>query len=130
MQALRTPRVAPTAPTCELIDAQDSLLEQSIEDACGLTNVHGWGIGHVLPDGSLDCERQTDPAPRMLDATEERWAASIRGETDTEHVFGLLVSRLDDRDPSALVEVLGRTVDDIRGWCADEDFRFRGRSMA
>lgn len=168
----------PTTPTCELIDAQNSLLEQSAEDARGLSNLDGWGMGHVLPDGSLDCERQIDPAhgseayrrraseiesicvvahvrratvgaprlenthpfrhdgallvhnghvgafervrPRLLEAMREGWADRIRGETDSEHVFALLMSRLDEGTPTAMSDVLARTVNDIRTWCEEE----------
>lgn len=172
----------PTTPSCELIDAQNSLLGQSIRDARGLANVDGWGMGHVLPDGSLDCERQTDPAheseayrrrassiesitvvahvrratvgapgivnthpfrddeallvhnghvdafdrvrPRMLEAMGEERAGSIRGETDSEHVFALLMSRLTsdpgERPPEATAEVLAHTVRDIRRWTEEE----------
>jgi len=168
----------PTTPTCELIDAQNSLLEQSVEDARGLPNLDGWGMGHVLPDGSLDCERQIDPAhesegyrrraseiesigvvahvrratigepqlanthpfreddallvhnghvgafdrvrPRLLETMGQRWADAVEGETDSEHVFALLMSRLDERTPHAMADVLARTVTDVRGWCEEE----------
>lgn len=169
----------PTTPTCELVDAQNSLLEQSVEDARGLSNLDGWGMGHVLPDGSLDCERQIDPAndsegyrhraseiesicvvahvrratvgrprlanthpfrhdgallvhnghigafdrvrPRLLEAMGERWAGSIEGETDSEHLFGLLMSRLEERgEPPAMADVLARTVTETRTWCEEE----------
>jgi len=167
----------PTTPTCELLDAQNSLLEQSVRDARGLSNLDGWGMGHVLPDGSIDCERQIDPAnesegyrrrasaiesicvvahvrratvgeprlanthpfrhdgallvhnghigafdrvrPRLLAAMGARWAGSIEGEPDSEHVFGLLMSRLDERTPRAMADVLARTATDIREWCEE-----------
>lgn len=168
----------PTTPTCELIDAQNSLLEQSVEDSRGLSNRDGWGMGHVLPDGSLDCERQIDPAhgseayrrraseiesicvvahvrratigeprlanthpfrddgallvhnghvgafervrPRLLEAMGKRRADRISGETDSEHVFALLMSRRGERTPSAMADVLARTVNDVRTWCGEE----------
>ncbi len=51
-----------TTPSCELIDAQNSLLNQSIKDGRGFENPHGWGIAELLPDGTLDCDRQPHPA--------------------------------------------------------------------
>lgn len=148
----------PTSPTCELIDAQNSLLEQSIRDARGISNVDGWGIGHVLADGSLNCERQVDPAhdseryrrtansvesisvvahirratvgePRMLEAMANHWIAEIRGDTDSEHVFLLLMSRLQERGTHAMVDTLKETVTDIRAWCREEGAD-HGRGLA
>lgn len=168
----------PTTPSCELVEAQNSLLAQSVEDQRGLANLHGWGIGHVLPDGSLDCERQADPAhgseayrlhaasiesisvvahvrratvgepklvnthpfraddsllvhnghvgafdrvrPRMLEAMDSDWADSVAGDTDSEHFFRLLMSRLDGRSPDAMVGVLAETANEVVGWCREE----------
>ena len=168
----------PTTPSCELLEAQNSLLAQSVEDERGLANLHGWGIGHVLSDGSLACERQADPAheseeyrrhatsiesisvvahvrratigaprlvnthpfradgsllvhnghlgafdrvrPRMLEAMGPEWADSVAGDTDSEHFFRLLMSRLDGRSPGAMVDVLADTANDVVGWCRAE----------
>lgn len=168
----------PTTPSCELVEAQNSLLAQSVEDERGQANLHGWGIGHVLPDGSLDCERQADPAhesegyrlraasiesisvvahvrratvgepklvnthpfrahdsllvhnghigrfdrvrPRLLEAMGPRWAESVAGDTDSEHFFRLLMSRLDERSPEAMVDVLAETANEVAAWCGEE----------
>jgi glutamine amidotransferase len=51
----------PTEADCELIEAQNSLIRQSEEDARGLVNDHGWGLG-VVQDGVMSCEREVGPA--------------------------------------------------------------------
>jgi len=51
----------PTQATCELLDAQNALIQQSQQDARGLSNPHGWGVGHVV-DGTTHCFRQVQPA--------------------------------------------------------------------
>ncbi len=51
----------PTKAECELLDAQNSLINQAEEDARGLENPDGWGIGYVR-GGEADCRRQVEPA--------------------------------------------------------------------
>ena len=51
----------PTRSACELLDAQNALIQQSREDARGLSNPHGWGMGQVT-DGTSSCFRQVQPA--------------------------------------------------------------------
>lgn len=51
----------PTSVSCELLDAQNSLIRQSVEDERGLVNDDGWGIGMLVGD-ELRCEREVGPA--------------------------------------------------------------------
>lgn len=51
----------PTRVACELLDSQNALINQSRQDARGLSNLHGWGIGHKT-EGDMVCARQVDPA--------------------------------------------------------------------
>jgi glutamine amidotransferase len=51
---------------CELIEAQNSLIRQSLEDMRGLANPHGWGIGYWA-DGIVHCKRQVGPAAESED---------------------------------------------------------------
>lgn len=178
----------PTRVECELIESQNSLMQQSRRDERGLDNPDGWGLGTVR-DGELDCEREVGPAheseeyrrdaarveattvlahvrratvgesrkenthpfrregsmlahnghvpffdrvrPRLLEEMAPELERGIRGTTDSEHVFHLLLSRLRDRlgvasdrevreaDPSGEVmrDVLGETVADMTDWC-------------
>ena len=46
---------------CELIEAQNSLIRQSLEDMRGLANPHGWGIGYY-EEAAVHCQRQVGPA--------------------------------------------------------------------
>lgn len=61
----------PTRPACELLDAQNALIRQSQQDARGLSNPHGWGVGSVA-DGRTACFRQVKPA---AESTEYRSTA-------------------------------------------------------
>lgn len=51
----------PTNVSCELLDAQNALIRQSVEDERGLVNDDGWGIGMLVGD-ELRCEREVGPA--------------------------------------------------------------------
>ncbi|MFB6099292.1 MAG: class II glutamine amidotransferase, partial [Salinibacter sp.] len=51
----------PTRAACELLDAQNALLDQSRDDTRGLSNPHGWGLAS-LTDGRARCFRQIEPA--------------------------------------------------------------------
>ncbi len=51
----------PTHAACELLDAQNALIDQSREDGRGLSNPHGWGMASIGGDGA-SCFRQVDPA--------------------------------------------------------------------
>ncbi|MFB6351555.1 MAG: class II glutamine amidotransferase [Bradymonadaceae bacterium] len=68
----------PTRAECELIDAQNSLIEQAVEDRRGLENPHGWGIG-VVRDGGTECARQVEPANSSDDFRQR----AIQTEADT-----------------------------------------------
>lgn len=50
----------------------------------------------------------------------ERSVAAIQGDTDSEHVFHLLMSRLAVRERSAMVETLAQTAHDLERWCDEE----------
>jgi len=73
----------PTRPACELLDAQNALIRQSREDARGLSNPHGWGMGHVA-DGTTSCFRQVKPASESPDYRAE--ALGTEGTTVLAHV--------------------------------------------
>ncbi len=51
----------PTRAACELLDAQNALIQQSRKDGRGLSNPHGWGMGSVQ-NGATHCFRQVEPA--------------------------------------------------------------------
>lgn len=52
--------------SCELLDAQNSLIKQSEEDQRGLSNPHGWGLAYQTDD-SFSCTRQVEPASEDQD---------------------------------------------------------------
>lgn len=51
----------PTRAACELLDAQNALLNQSQLDTRGLPNPHGWGMASLAND-TAHCVRQVKPA--------------------------------------------------------------------
>jgi len=166
----------PTRPACELLEAQNALIQQSRQDARGLSNPHGWGMGHVV-DGTTTCFRQVKPAtespdyreealetegttvlahvrratvgdpkhanthpfrhgpallihnghvpafdevrPRLLDRLSEERRKFIRGSTDSEHVFGLLLQVRDDHPDASLQAVTRRAVQQVQSWVRD-----------
>lgn len=73
----------PTRPACELLDAQNALIEQSKQDARGLSNPHGWGMGHIA-DGTTGCFRQVKPATESAEYRET--ALRTEGTTVLAHV--------------------------------------------
>jgi len=73
----------PTKAACELLDAQNALIQQSQEDARGLSNPHGWGMGHVV-DSTTGCFRQVKPASESAEYREE--ALGTEGTTVLAHV--------------------------------------------
>ena len=73
----------PTRVSCELVEAQNSLIRQSEEDARGLSNPHGWGIGYVQ-DGTMYCEREVEPA--SSDEEFRHDAARVDATTVVAHV--------------------------------------------
>jgi len=166
----------PTRAACELLDAQNAIIEQSREDARGLSNPHGWGMGHVA-DGTTSCFRQVKPAsespdyrkqalktegttvlahvrratvgqpnhnnthpfrhrsallihnghvpvfdavrPRLLDRLDDDRRRIIRGDTDSEHVFALLLQLRAEAPDAPLHEVTGEAVQLLQSWVAD-----------
>lgn len=73
----------PTKVECGLLEAQNSLIRQSREDARGLTNDHGWGLG-VVSGGELLCQREVEPASES--ESYRRQAADVRATTVVAHV--------------------------------------------
>ncbi len=73
----------PTHAACELLEAQNALVRQSREDARGLSNPHGWGMGRVA-DGTTSCFRQVQPATDNADYREQ--ALRAEGTTVLAHV--------------------------------------------
>lgn len=73
----------PTRAACELIDAQNALIRQSVEDARGLSNPDGWGLGRIH-DGTAACFRQVGPASE--DASYRTEALRMQGELLLAHV--------------------------------------------
>ncbi len=73
----------PTRSACELLDAQNAMIQQSREDARGLSNPHGWGMGQVT-DGTTSCYRQVEPASESESYREE--ALKTEGTTVLAHV--------------------------------------------
>ena len=167
----------PTRAACELLESQNALIHQSREDARGLSNPHGWGMGHVA-NGTTSCFRQVQPAtespdyretalgtegtsvlahvrratvgdpehanthpfrhgpallihnghvpsfnqvrPHLLDRLDEDRRRSVRGTTDSEHVFALLL-QLRDEAPDTPLHVLTReAVHLVQNWVTDE----------
>lgn len=165
-----------TKISCELLEAQNALIRQSEEDARGLSNPHGWGIGWI-EGGHAYCEREVDPAstdedfrqdaadveattaiahirratvgnPRLenthpfrsedamlahnghipaFDQVRERMLANmlprhrddLRGETDSEHFFRLLLSNRDRREELSRPQVLRHTAHQVVTWAGE-----------
>jgi len=167
----------PTRAACELLDAQNAIIEQSREDARGLSNPHGWGMGHVA-NGTTSCFRQVKPAsespdyrkealgtegttilahvrratvgdpdhanthpfrhgsallihnghvpafdrvrPRFLDRLDEDRRRSVRGTTDSEHVFALLLQLREEAPGEPLQTITREVVHLVQDWVTDE----------
>lgn len=73
----------PTRVRCELVVAQNSLIRQAEQDARGLSNPHGWGIGYHTPSGPQH-ERQVDPAATDEDFREH--AAEVDARVAIAHI--------------------------------------------
>ena len=73
----------PTRSACELLDAQNAMIQQSRKDARGLSNPHGWGMGQVT-DGTTSCFRQVKPASESESYRGE--ALTTEGTTVLAHV--------------------------------------------
>lgn len=78
LQASHSTRVA-----CELLDSQNALIDQSRRDVRGLSNPHGWGLGHIS-DGDMACFRQVDPASES--STYRREALQTKSRMVIAHV--------------------------------------------
>lgn len=167
----------PTRPACELLEAQNALIQQSRQDERGLSNPHGWGMGHVS-GGATSCFRQVKPAsespeyrkealetegttvlahvrratvgdpdhanahpfrhgpaflihnghipefdqvrPRLLSRLSEDRRRSIRGTTDSEHVFALLRQLRSESSGATLHAVTREAVRLVQEWTAAE----------
>jgi len=167
----------PTRAACELLDAQNDLLDQSQEDTRGLSNPHGWGMAS-LTGGTAHCVRQVDPAtestryreqalqlegttllahirratvgdpslnnthpfrndsaflihnghvpafdkvrPRLLDRLSNEHRHGIRGMTDSEHIFALLLQLKDENPDAPIHEITRRAIHLLQSWCDEE----------
>jgi glutamine amidotransferase len=165
----------PTRAACELLDAQNALIDQSRTDTRGLSNPHGWGLA-THTDGTARCIRQVKPAsesttyreralqsegttllahvrratvgapshdnthpfrrgaaflvhnghvpafehvrPRLLDRLADERRHTIRGTTDSEHVFALLLQLRDEHPDAPIHAVTRRAVHLLQDWCA------------
>ena len=166
----------PTQAACELLDAQNALIQQSRKDERGLSNPHGWGMGYIQ-DGRGACRRQVQPAsdstdyreealqlegetllahvrratvgtpshanthpfrigsgmlihnghvpgfravrPRLRDALTDDLRQSIRGDTDSEHIFAFLLEHRRRAPDASLREITRRVVRQVRAWSHD-----------
>jgi hypothetical protein len=61
----------------------------------------------------------------MLAAMTPEHRAAIQGATDSEHVFHLLLSRLERDEAIPLVRVVRQVVEEIVAWCLEEDAQAR-----
>jgi glutamine amidotransferase len=167
----------PTKIGCELVEAQNSLIRQSVQDERGSANPHGWGIGYVMGQ-SVSQKRQVQPAseseafrktaintkapsvlahvrratvgkpelnnthpfqhensllahnghignfeqvkPRLLDNMDPELRGSIKGSTDSEHIFYLLLTRRRRRPNRSPMQILRDTILDIEDWTEAE----------
>jgi len=166
----------PTCAACELLDAQNALLDQSEQDTRGLSNPHGWGLASLV-DGTIRSVRQVKPAdesrkyreqalrlegttllahirratvgdpahenthpfrresaalihnghvpafetvrPRLLDRLSAQHRDRIRGTTDSEHVFALLLQLREEHPDAPIHAVTRRAVQLLQSWCTD-----------
>lgn len=88
--------------------------------AVSLVNTHpfahgSWVFAHNGTVPSFE-EAMRD---RLLSATSPRHRASIRGETDSEHVFRMLLTKFERAADRPTIEVLADAVEQIVGWCDD-----------
>jgi len=72
-----------TRAECELLDAQNALIDQSRRDARGLSNPHGWGMAS-LNGRRARCFRQVEPASSSKQYREA--ALRLEGDTLLAHV--------------------------------------------
>jgi predicted glutamine amidotransferase len=73
----------PTHAACELLDAQNALIQQSRQDGRGLANPDGWGMARLL-NGEGRCFRQVEPASQS--ATYRNEALQLNGTLLMAHV--------------------------------------------
>lgn len=73
----------PTRVSCELLDAQNALIDQSRTDTRGLSNPHGWGLAS-LNEGRARCFRQVEPASSSKRYREA--ALRLNGTTLLAHI--------------------------------------------
>lgn len=166
----------PTRAACELLDAQNALLNQSQTDTRGLSNPHGWGLASLM-NGSAHCLRQVRPAdesdtyreqvlhsegttllahirratvgkpshdnthpfrrgsaflihnghvpafehvrPKLLDRLSDDHRRTIRGTTDSEHIFALLLQLRDEHPERPLQDITREAIQLIQSWCEE-----------
>lgn len=113
-----------TQPACDLLDAQNARIHQSRQDARGLSNPDGWGLGRVDAEG-VTCYRQVAPASKSdafrAEALRTRGTTAIQGDTDSEHFFQRVLTRYDQRERSSMTGALADAVNDVVQWSAECD---------
>jgi glutamine amidotransferase len=76
---------------------------------------HGrWAFVH---NGTLPAF--ADVAPRLLEELTDEHRAAIRGQTDSEHVFRLLMSRIDKNPDRPVLDLVREAARDILAWCQE-----------
>ena len=166
----------PTHAACELLNAQNALIDQSRDDTRGLSNPHGWGVAS-LTQNTARCARQVEPAAeseqyrrqalklegttvlahvrratvgdpshdnthpfrdgraflihnghvpafdavqsRLLDRLSDEYQHAIRGTTDSEHIFALLLQLRDEHPDASIQAVTRRAIHLLQSWCLD-----------
>ncbi|GMQ81600.1 MAG: class II glutamine amidotransferase [Rhodothermia bacterium] len=59
--------------------------------------------------------------PRLLDLMGEAHRSAIQGDTDSEHVFHWLLSRIERKPAAPLISTVRRGVQELLGWSLKED---------
>ena len=85
----------------------------------GMANTHpfSWKQWACAHNGTIP--RFTKLRERMLEAIAPERRALIKGETDSEHVFQLLLTLLERAPDLPLVEIVRQVVQLVVSWCAD-----------
>lgn len=110
-----------TGLECGLVEAQNSLLQQSRADGTGRDNPDGWGIA-VMENGDL--RRRREAAPAYVSETYRREATDLEGTTVLAHVRRATNGRPAERNTHPFRErssVLAHNghlpaLDDLRPW--------------
>lgn len=82
-----------------------------------LENTHPFSYGPwaFVHNGTLP--HFTDLRPQLLATMTPEHRAAIQGETDSEHIFHLLLSRYEAMPTQSLLEILRTSLEQIVAWC-------------